>query len=70
MSPDQPLNGFTVAAHEEEGQLRLLRLAWEEADADGRKLLRQFAAESIRPDTPLGSDAGSPTPDDSEAGGR
>jgi hypothetical protein len=70
MSPDQPLNGFTVAAHEEEGQLRLLRLAWEEADADGRKLLRQFAAESIRPDTPLGSDTGSPTPDGSEAGGR
>ena len=48
MSPDQPLTGFTVAAHEDEGQLNLLRLAYEEADGEGRKLLRQFAAESIK----------------------
>lgn len=47
MSPDQPLNGFTVAIYETEDQLRLLRLAYEEADAEGRALLRQFAAESI-----------------------
>jgi hypothetical protein len=48
LSPDQPLTGFTVAAHEDEGQLNLLRLAYEEADGEGRKLLRQFAAESIK----------------------
>lgn len=47
MSPEQPLYGFTVAAHEDEDQLRLLRLAYEEADGEGRKLLRQFAAASI-----------------------
>ena len=47
MSPDQPLNGFTVAIYETEDQLRLLRLAYEEADPEGRALLRQFAAESI-----------------------
>ena len=47
-SPDQPLYGFTVAAHEPEEQIRLLRLAWEEADAEGRRLLREFAAASIR----------------------
>jgi hypothetical protein len=48
MSADQPLNGFTVGAYEDEAQLRLLCLAYEEADADGRALLRQFAAESIK----------------------
>jgi hypothetical protein len=47
-SPDQPLYGFTVAAHEPEEQIDLLRLAWEEADAEGRRLLRDFAAASIR----------------------
>jgi hypothetical protein len=46
-SPEQPLHGFTVAAHESEEQLQLLRMAWEEADADGRRLLREFAAASL-----------------------
>lgn len=46
-SRDQPLYGFTVAAHESEEHLRLLQLAYEEADAEGRRLLREFAAASV-----------------------
>lgn len=48
-SPDQPAEGFTVAAHEPEEQVALLRLAYEEADAEGRKMMRDVAALSLRP---------------------
>lgn len=48
-SSDQPANGFTVAAHEPEEQVELLRLAYEEADSDGRKMMREFAALSLQP---------------------
>lgn len=47
MSPEQPLYGFTVAAHQDDDRLELLRMAYEEADAEGRRLLRQFAAASV-----------------------
>lgn len=45
--PDQPPDGFTVAAWEEEAQLDRLRKAYEEADAEGRNFLRMLAELSI-----------------------
>lgn len=44
---EQPREGFTVSAAETEDQIGLLQLAYEESDADGRRLLREFAAESL-----------------------
>jgi len=46
-SPLQPIDGFTVAAFEDEHQIRVLQLAYEEADLAGRELIRKFAAASI-----------------------
>jgi len=46
-SPSQPDDGFTVAAFETEQQTQMLRLAYEEADREGRELIRRFAAASL-----------------------
>lgn len=46
----QPADGFTISAHESEEQIRLLQLAYDEADEDGRRLIREFAAMSIQPE--------------------
>jgi hypothetical protein len=47
-TPEQPSDGFTLSALEDEDQMRLLCLAYEEADEAGRKLLRDFAALSVQ----------------------
>jgi len=46
-SPEQPLDGFTVAEYEDEQQVAILKLAFEEADREGRDLIRKFAAASL-----------------------
>jgi hypothetical protein len=46
-SPAQPDDGFTVAAFETEQQTQMLKLAYEEADREGRELIRRFAAASL-----------------------
>src|SRR5437870_13507578 len=46
--PTQPLNGFTVAAYEDEQELQTLCRAWEVADSEGRRLLRLVAELSAR----------------------
>jgi len=48
-SPLQPIDGFTVAAFEDPHQIRVLQIAYEEADLDGRELIRKFAAASLDP---------------------
>jgi hypothetical protein len=45
--PDQPPDGFTVAAWEEDEQLESLRRAYEQADEEGRNFLRMLAELSI-----------------------
>lgn len=45
--PDQPKDGFTVPAWEEEEQIERLRRSYEDADEDGRKFLRILAELSI-----------------------
>ncbi len=45
--PDQPKDGFTVPAWEEEEQIENLRRSYESADEDGRKFLRVLAELSI-----------------------
>ncbi|MFN2442424.1 MAG: hypothetical protein ABR517_07050 [Thermoanaerobaculia bacterium] len=45
--PDQPPDGFTVAAWEEDEQLASLRKAYEDADEEGRDFLRMLAELSI-----------------------
>lgn len=45
--PDQPPDGFTVAAWEEDEQLESLRRAFEQADDEGRNFLRMLAELSI-----------------------
>lgn len=45
--PDQPADGFTVAAWEEEEQIARLRKAYEDADEEGRQFLRMLAELSI-----------------------
>jgi hypothetical protein len=47
-TPTQPLNGFTVAAYEDEDELESLCRAWETADAEGRRLIRLVAELSAR----------------------
>jgi hypothetical protein len=42
-SPNQPDDGFTVAAFEDEEETQMLRNAYETADADGRRLIRLIA---------------------------
>lgn len=46
-SSTQPGDGFTVAAFESEQQTQMLKLAYEEADREGRELIRRFAAASL-----------------------
>ena len=46
--PTQPLNGFTVAAYEDEQELQALCRAWEVADSEGRRLIRLVAELSAR----------------------
>jgi hypothetical protein len=46
-SPAQPADGFTISAAETEDQVKLLQLAYEESDDDGRRALREFAAVSL-----------------------
>ncbi|MGH9458446.1 MAG: PilZ domain-containing protein [Thermoanaerobaculia bacterium] len=45
--PDQPADGFTVAAWEEDEQIERLRAAYETADAEGRRFIRMLAELSI-----------------------
>lgn len=47
-TPTQPLNGFTVAAYEDEQELESLCRAWETADSEGRRLIRLVAELSAR----------------------
>jgi len=47
-TPTQPLNGFTVAAYEEDEELESLCRTWEAADAEGRRLIRLVAELSAR----------------------
>jgi hypothetical protein len=47
-TPTQPLNGFTVAAYEDEQELESLCSAWETADTEGRRLIRLVAELSAR----------------------
>ena len=42
-SPNQPDDGFTVAAFEDEEEVTMLRRAYETADAEGRRLIRLIA---------------------------
>lgn len=44
---EQPPDGFTISAAENEDQVTLLQLAYEESDEDGRHALREFAAVSL-----------------------
>lgn len=46
-SAEQPFDGFTVAEFEDEQQISMLKLAYEEADREGRDLIRLFAAASL-----------------------
>lgn len=45
--PQQPRNGFTVAAYEDEEELESLCRTWEIADEEGRKLIRLVAELSV-----------------------
>jgi hypothetical protein len=47
-SPDQPPNGFTVAAYEDEEELESLCRTWEAADEEGRRLIGMVAELSAR----------------------
>ena len=47
-TPTQPLNGFTVAAYEDEQELESLCQTWETADSEGRRLIRLVAELSAR----------------------
>ena len=44
----QPLDGFTVAAYEDEEELATLCQAYEAADAEGQQLIRMVAELSVR----------------------
>lgn len=45
--PDQPPDGFTVAAGEPEDQVELLRRTYESGDTESRRLTRMFAELSV-----------------------
>jgi hypothetical protein len=45
--PDQPMNGFTISAEEDEEHIALLCQTFANADAEGRKLLKMMAELSI-----------------------
>ncbi|HEX3107641.1 MAG TPA: hypothetical protein VHU41_01020 [Thermoanaerobaculia bacterium] len=46
-SANQPDDGFTVAAFEDEEEVHMLRQAYETADAEGRRLIRLIADLSV-----------------------
>ncbi|MGA7615590.1 MAG: hypothetical protein WBX15_10475 [Thermoanaerobaculia bacterium] len=46
-SDQQPEDGFTLSSTEDEDQMRLLRLSYEESDDEGRRMIREFAKMSI-----------------------
>ena len=48
-SPHQPEDGFTVSAWEDEHELETLCRTYEEADEEGRRLIRLVAELSVRP---------------------
>jgi hypothetical protein len=45
--PGQPAEGFTVSSTEDQAQIDLLCKAYEQSDADGRKMIQLFAQLSI-----------------------
>ncbi len=47
LAPEQPDSGFTVAAGENEIEMKLLRQVYENADTEGMHLIRLFAELSI-----------------------
>jgi hypothetical protein len=47
MLPDQPDDGFTVAAAESSEQVEQLRKSYEDGDADARNLIRRLASLSV-----------------------
>lgn len=47
-TPDQPSDGFTVAAYEDDQELQSLCETWETADEEGRRLIRLVAELSAR----------------------
>jgi hypothetical protein len=47
-SPEQPNNGFTVAAYEDDEELESLCQAYEIADEEGRRLIQLVAELSAR----------------------
>ncbi|HEY0159549.1 MAG TPA: PilZ domain-containing protein [Thermoanaerobaculia bacterium] len=49
-SPKQPVDGFTVGAHEDEDDLEALCRTYEGADEEGRHLIRLVAELSVRKD--------------------
>jgi hypothetical protein len=50
-SSRQPLDGFTVGEHEEDGDVATLRRTYEAADAEGRNLIRMTAELSASKET-------------------
>jgi hypothetical protein len=44
---EQPANGFTISASEDEDQVELLRRTYETGDAESRRLTRMFAEMSV-----------------------
>ena len=46
-APDQPENGFTIAASEAEEQVEMLRRTYETGDAEARRLTRMLAELSV-----------------------
>ncbi|HEX6088188.1 MAG TPA: PilZ domain-containing protein [Thermoanaerobaculia bacterium] len=47
LAPDQPENGFTIAASEAEDQVAMLRRTYESGDAEARRLTRMLAELSV-----------------------
>ena len=45
--PDQPENGFTISAAEEDDQVEILCRTYESGDAEARRLTRMFAELSV-----------------------
>ncbi len=48
LDPSQPADGFTVAAYEDEDDLEILCRAYENANDEGRRLIRLVAELSVR----------------------
>jgi hypothetical protein len=45
--PQQPMNGFTISAHEAPQKVAMLCRTWEIGDSEARRLIKTFAALSI-----------------------